>query len=77
MGSPTRRWRRSFERFDRTLGFFIGAIVGFVLVFFAVAADGSTSRQALEAGAVGAVAFGLVCALFGDRALWALARWFS
>lgn len=44
MGSPTRRWRRSFERFDRTLGFFIGAIVGFVLVFFAVAADGSTSR---------------------------------
>jgi hypothetical protein len=29
------------------------------------------------AGLLGGAVFGVVCALFGDRALWALARWFS
>ncbi len=77
MDTPTKRWRRSYERFDRRLGFLVGAIVGFVLLFFTVAADASSSRDAVVAGALGAVAFGLMCALFGDKALWTLAKWLS
>lgn len=77
MASPAKKWRRNYERFDRRVGFVIGAIVGFVILFFTVAADSSGSHDALVAGAFGAVGFGLVCALLGDKALWALARWLS
>jgi len=77
METPTGRWRRDFERFDRRLGFGIGAVVGFVLLFLAVAEGGSGSRDAVVAGLLGGVVFGIVGALFGDRALWALTRWFS
>lgn len=77
MESPTKKWRRSYDRFDRKLGFFVGAMVGFAVLFVTVAADSPTSREALVAGGLGALGFGIVCALFGDKALWALARWFS
>ena len=77
MDTPTKRWRRSYERFDRWLGFVIGAIVGFTILFFTVAADSSGSHDAVVAGALGAAVFGLVCAFLGDKALWALAKWFS
>ena len=77
MDTPAKRWRRSYDRFDRKLGFLVGAIVGFAVLFFTVAADSSSSRDAVVAGAVGAAVFGLVCALFGDKALWALVKWLS
>jgi hypothetical protein len=77
METPTRRWRRDFEHFDRRLGFGIGAVVGFAILFVTVAEDGSGPHEAVVAGLLGGAVFGVVCALFGDRALWALARWFS
>jgi len=72
-----RRWRRRYERFDRRLGFVLGAIVGFTILFLTVAADGTNRHDAVVAGVLGAAVFGLVCALFGDKALWALAKWLS
>jgi hypothetical protein len=77
METPTKRWRRGYERFDRKLGFVIGPIVGFTILFFTVAADSPSSHDAVIAGVCGGAAFGLVCALFGDKALWALAKWLS
>lgn len=77
MSSPSRRWRRSYERFDRKLGFTIGALVGFVVFFFTVAADSAIGREAVGAGLVGALVLGTVCALFGDKVLWALVKLLS
>ncbi len=77
MDTPTKRWRRSNERFNRKLGFVIGAIVGFTILFFTVAADSPSSHDPVVAGVIGAAVFGLVCAFFGDKALWALAKWLS
>lgn len=77
MDSPTKRWREGYQRFDRRLGFVLGAVVGFALLFFATADGATSSREPILAGLVGAAVLGLICALFGDKVLWAIAKLLS
>jgi len=70
MDSPAKTWRRRYERFDRKLGFALGAVVGFGL-FSLGAAQGldSNGKDAFLAGLAGAALLGTAGAIFGDKVL--------
>lgn len=75
--SPAKRWRSQHERFDRTLGFVLGAAVGFPLVAFAAAnALEASGWEAIGAGLAGAVLLGTCCAVLGEKVLERLLWWF-
>ena len=78
MTSPAKRWRSQYERFDRTLGFLLGAVVGFVLFAYGAADSLEASQsEAIVAGLAGALLLGAACAIFGDKVLERVLRWLS
>lgn len=78
MTSPAKRWRNRYERFDRTFGFLLGAVVGFVLFAYGAADSLEAWRsEAIVAGLAGALLLGTSCAVFGDKVLERVLRWLS